>query len=88
MSVKQENENLEKKVVVNENEEVETTELVETEVETKGSKLKKVGKTMLKVAGVAGVGLLGFILGAKCSKKSDEEDYEAEVVEAEIIDEE
>lgn len=85
MSVNEEKANLEKKVVVNENE-VETTEIVVKEEESKTVKAKKIGKTMLKVAGIAGVGLLGYILGTKCSKGS-EDDYDTEVIEAEIVEE-
>lgn len=85
MSVNEEKANLEKKVVVNENE-VETTEIVVKEEESKTVKAKKIGKAMLKVAGIAGVGLLGYILGTKCSKNS-EDDYETEVIEAEIVEE-
>lgn len=71
MSKTNETEKLEKEVVVNETE--ETTELaVPEEGEVKESKLKKAGKIAIKVAALAGAGLIGFILGTKTSKGNDE----------------
>ena len=87
MSVKEENKNLEKKVVVKEEEPTESTEMVVSEEkESKKAKAKKIGKTILKVAGV---GFIGYLLGARTSRKSEEESVnDGEVLEAEIIDEE
>lgn len=85
MSTNQEKENLEEKVLINENE--ESTEIVVKETEPKAVKAKKIGKTILKVAGVAGVGVLGYILGAKLSKNSSNNEEEPEIIEAEVIDE-
>lgn len=88
MSVKEESKKLNEEVVVDENKTTET-EMVVKEEETKKSKVKAIGKTVLKVAGVAGVGFLGFLLGTKCGSKKDEDNYDdSEVIEAEIIDEE
>lgn len=90
MSVKKENENLEKKVVVKEEEQAESTEMVVAEEkESNKTKAKKIGKTILKVAGVGAVGIVGYLLGAKMSRKSEEScNNDGEVLEAEIIDEE
>ena len=90
MSVKEENKNLEKKVVVKEEEQTESTEMVVSEEkESKKAKAKKIGKTILKVAGVGAVGFIGYLLGARTSRKSEEESVnDGEVLEAEIIDEE
>lgn len=69
-----ENKNLEnKEVVVNE---VETTELVETNKEERKAKVVKVAKKVGKVAAVAGIGLLGFLLGRGSAKKSEYNDSE------------
>ncbi len=81
MSKTNETEKLEKEVVVNETE--ENTELtVPQEGETgevKESKLKKAGKIALKVAALAGAGIVGFILGTKTSSKSEATEVEYEV---------
>lgn len=70
---------LEEEVVVNEN---ETTELVEMEKEAKKAKAIKVAKKAGKVAAIVGVGVLGYILGTKSSKKSyDDSEIEIEVDE-------
>lgn len=68
MSVKNEQtENLKEEVAVNE---VETTELVEVKGESKKAKTKRVAKKVGKIAAVAGIGILGYILGTKAGKKS------------------
>lgn len=77
MSTKKEStEQLEKKVVVNE---VEATDLVQVEENVKTAKLKQTGIKVLKIAGVATVGVIGFLLGTKAGKNSVEDDqYEVE----------
>ncbi len=73
MSVKDEQtKNLEEMVVVNQN---EATEMVDDK-EAKKAKLKNTGKKVLKVAGVAAVGVIGYLLGSKASKKCDYDDSE------------
>ena len=83
MSVKNEKNQqlLENEVVVNEN---ETTAIVEVE---KNKKFKVPGKAKkaLKVAGIAVAGgFLGYLLGAKASKKNEYYD-DSNVIDAEII---
>lgn len=92
MSVKEESKKLNEEVVVDENKTTET-EMVIKEEEVKTSKAKAVAKTVaktaLKIAGVGAVGFIGFLLGAKCGSKKNEDNYDdQEVIEAEIIDEE
>lgn len=88
MSVKEESKKLNEEVVVDENKTTET-EMVVKEEEVKTSKAKTIVKTGLKIAGVGAIGVLGFLLGAKCGRKKDEDNYDdSEVIEAEIIDEE
>ncbi len=88
MSVKEESKKLNEEVVVDENKTTET-EMVIKEEEVKTSKAKAVAKTALKIAGVGAVGFIGFLLGAKCGSKKNEDNYDdQEVIEAEIIDEE
>lgn len=88
MSVKEESKNLKEEVVVDENKTTET-EIVVKEEQIKTSKAKAIAKTALKVAGVGAVGFIGFLLGAKCGSRKNENDYDdQEVIEAEIIDEE
>lgn len=88
MSVKEESKKLNEEVVVDENKTTET-EMVIKEEEVKTSKAKAVAKTALKIAGVGAVGFIGFLLGAKCRSKKNEDNYDdQEVIEAEIIDEE
>lgn len=86
MSVKEETNKLKEEVVVEETNSTET-ELAVQEGEVKPSKAKAIVKTALKVAGVGAVGVLGFILGARCSRKNEDNDNSEEIVEAEIIDE-
>ncbi len=88
MSVKEESKKLNEEVVVDENKTTET-EMVVKEEEVKTSKVKTIVKTGLKIAGVGAVGFLGFLLGARCGSKKNQDNYDdSEVVEAEIIDEE
>ena len=73
----------------NVNEEViETTESQEVAVVEKkkfnlGPKMKK----GLKIAGIAGLGILSFVLGAKWGSRSNDESDDVEDVEYEVIDE-
>lgn len=84
MSAKNEKnqEMLEEKVVVKEN---QTTDLVEVNEEPKKFKLSNKAKKGLKVAGVLGVGFLGYLLGTKVGKKNDYY-YDSDVIEGEIVD--
>ena len=85
MSVKElKKQELEEEVVVNEN---ETKELVVTVEESKKAKMVKAGKKVLKVLGVAAVGVAGFLIGRGTKSNGDVEYYEdSEVVEGEIVD--
>lgn len=75
---------LEEEVVVNEN---EAKELAVTIEESKKTKLAKTGKKVLKVLGVAAVGVAGFLLGRGTKSNGETEYYDnSEVVEAEVID--
>ena len=76
----QKQELLEQEVVVN-----QTTELVEVKEETKKFKLSDKAKKGLKVAGVLGVGFLGYLIGAKTSKNYDYYD-DSNILEGEVID--
>lgn len=87
MSVKDENtEILNEEVVVDE---VSSTEMMEVEKEAKRAKRAKIAKTAGKVAVVAGIGALAYILGFNKGKKSSTYDdsetidveYETEDVE-------
>ena len=69
-------ENLEKEVVVMENEAVEVVEV------DKKAKAVKVAKKVGKIAAVAGVGILGYIIGSKASKKANYE--ESEIIDVEV----
>ena len=80
MSQDKETKNLEEEVVVN-----ETTEMVVAEENTKKAKVVKVAKTVGKVAAVAGIGILGFILGRKSASGSDYDDSE-EVIDVDYVD--
>lgn len=73
---------LEEEIVVNEVE--ETTDLVETDKEAKKAKMMNTGKKVLKVAGVAAVGFVGYLLGTKAGKKSQYN--EDEIIDAEFVD--
>lgn len=66
-------ETLEKKIVVNE---VETTEMVNVEKEAKKPILSAKVKKVLKIAGVAAVGVAGFFLGTKVNGDYETVDYE------------
>lgn len=80
---KEEIKKLEEEVVMDEN---NTTELVSVEGESKTSKVKKIVKTGLKVAGIGAIGIVGYLIGYRLGSKSPEE--ESEVIEAEIVDDE
>lgn len=77
MSVNEENQNSEK---------IMSTELgvIEIEKNSRKAKLKEIGKKGLKIAGVVGVGILGFLLGAKTCKANDCD--EPEVIEVDDTD--
>ena len=67
---------------------IETTESKEVAVVEKkkfnlGPKMKK----GLKIAGIAGLGILSFALGAKWGSRSNDESDDVEDVEYEVIDE-
>ena len=67
---------------------VRTTESQEVAVVEKkkfslGPKMKK----GLKIAGIAGLGILSFVLGAKWGSRSNDESDDVEDVEYEVIDE-
>lgn len=69
-------ENFNEEVAVNE---IETVELVDGEVEAKKAKLIATAKKVGKIAGIIGVGVLGYIIGSKVNSKM-------ECNESEIID--
>lgn len=79
------NENQEE-IVEEVKESTETKELAVQEEKKKfelGPKMKK----GLKIAGIAGLGVLGFLLGAKWgSRKNDDSDDDYEEVEYEVVD--
>ena len=79
------NENQEE-IVEEVKESTETTELAVQEEKKKfelGPKMKK----GLKIAGIAGLGVLSFLLGAKWgSRKDDNSDDDYEEVEYEVVD--
>lgn len=81
MSVENKETEIFEEEVVNES---ETMELVETDKEVKKAEMKTKAKKVLKIAGVAAVGLLGYLLGTKASSKC--ECYESEVVDVETVD--
>ena len=84
MSVKNETKKVEEEVVVNE---VKTTDLVEVEKEAKKPLIGAKAKKVLKVAGVALVGgVLGYFLGSKTSSSNDSYDISDEV-EYEVVEE-
>ena len=83
---------------VNENQKVENLEEVKENTETKELAVQeekkfnfKLGPKMkkgLKIAGVAGLGVLGFLLGVKWGSRNndDDSDDEYEEVEYEVVD--
>lgn len=72
-------------------ENVKTEEICETVVSTeevevnKKDQIKTIAKKGLKIAGVIGVGVFGFILGKISGKKVDTD--VSDVIESQIIDE-
>lgn len=74
-----------------EEENVKTEEICETVVSTeevevnKKDQIKTIAKKGLKIAGVIGVGVFGFILGKISGKKVDTD--VSDVIESQIIDE-
>ena len=52
----------------------ETTEMVELEKEAKKAKIVATAKKGLKIAGVAAIGVVGFLLGKSTSSKNDYND--------------
>lgn len=81
--VKNNEENLNKEVIsVEEIPEVET-------VTKKKFKVSDGAKKALKIAGIVGVGILGFMLGARSkSRKENNEDYAEEVESYEVTEDE
>lgn len=79
MSVKDEQVKNVEEVVVNE---VDTTELVELEKETKKAKVIEIAKKVGKIAGLAALAVGGFILGAAICGKS--ENNNSDVIDAEF----
>lgn len=81
--VKNNEENLNKEVIsVEEIPEVET-------VTKKKFKVSDGAKKALKIAGIVGVGILGFMLGARSkSRKENDEDYAEEVESYEVTEDE
>ena len=73
--------NLEEEVVVNES---NSTDLVELDKEERKAKLMTKGKKALKVAGVIGVGFIGYLIGTKVGKKSQYDD--SEIIDAEFVE--
>lgn len=71
--------NLEEEVVVNE---METTELVELDKEAKKAEMVRIAKKVLKIAGIATIGIVGFYLGTKASGTSD---YDASEMIEDVI---
>ena len=78
----------EEKTTINEEEVVqnETKELVETNKEDKKAEVKAKAKKVLKIAGVAAIGVLGFLLGTKATEKSEYNNSEPIEVEYETED--
>ena len=75
-----------------EEENVKTEEICETAVSTeevcevnKKDQIKTIAKKGLKIAGVIGVGVFGFILGKISGKKVDTD--VSDVIESQIVDE-
>lgn len=74
-----------------EEENVKTEEICETVVSTeevevnKKDQIKTIAKKGLKIAGVIGVGVFGFILGKISGKKVDTD--VSDVIESQIVDE-
>ena len=67
---------------------IETTESKEIAgVEKKKFNLGPKMKKGLKIAGIAGLGILSFALGAKWGSRSNDESDDVEDVEYEVIDE-
>ena len=82
MSVKDKQTNdLEKGIVVRE----ATTVQEDPEKEAKKAKAVGIAKKALTVAGVAAVGVLGYLLGSNKNKKSYDYD-DSDIIEGEIID--
>lgn len=75
------NENLNEEVV--EATETQEVAIVENKKFSLGPKMKK----GLKIAGIAGLGVLSFILGAKWGSRSNDDSDDVEEIEYEVIDE-
>lgn len=79
------NENINKQEISEEvKETVQTQELAVTE--KKRFQLGPKAKKGLKIAGVAGLGIVSFLLGAKWGNRSNDDSDEIEDVDYEIID--
>lgn len=69
---------------------ISVEEIPEVEIATKKKfKVSDRAKKALKIAGIVGVGILGFMLGARSkSRKENNEDYAEEVESYEVTEDE
>jgi hypothetical protein len=74
---------LEEEVVKNE---VETTELVVTEKEAKKAKMTATAKKGLKIAGLAAIGIVGFLIGRGSAAKAESNDSDIIDMEYEVVE--